>query len=251
MQYGGQTPLKLALDLEAAYVPIIGTSPDSIDIAEDRERFQQRAARARAEAAAQPHRAHRGAGAGAGARDRLAAGSAAELRARRPRDGDRARRQGSGALHARGGARIREVAGAARPLSRRRDRGRRRCLVRRPRGDDRRHHGARRGRRHPQRRLGLLAAAVFAVAGDPGRIAPPDGADGARAEGRRPDERAVRDPGRGRRGRRLRARGQPARAAHRALRQQGHRPAAGQDRRALHGRPAPSRPEGCARARAA
>ncbi|MGL5631726.1 MAG: carbamoyl-phosphate synthase large subunit [Azovibrio sp.] len=41
VQYGGQTPLKLALDLEANGVPIIGTSPESIDIAEDRERFQK------------------------------------------------------------------------------------------------------------------------------------------------------------------------------------------------------------------
>ena len=41
VQYGGQTPLKLALDLEANGVPIIGTSPDMIDAAEDRERFQQ------------------------------------------------------------------------------------------------------------------------------------------------------------------------------------------------------------------
>ncbi len=41
VQFGGQTPLKLARDLEAAGVPIIGTSPDSIDLAEDRERFQQ------------------------------------------------------------------------------------------------------------------------------------------------------------------------------------------------------------------
>jgi len=40
VQYGGQTPLKLARDLEAAGAPIIGTSPDSIDVAEDRERFQ-------------------------------------------------------------------------------------------------------------------------------------------------------------------------------------------------------------------
>ncbi len=40
VQYGGQTPLKLALDLERYGVPIIGTTPDSIDIAEDRERFQ-------------------------------------------------------------------------------------------------------------------------------------------------------------------------------------------------------------------
>ncbi|MDH5621262.1 MAG: carbamoyl-phosphate synthase large subunit, partial [Gammaproteobacteria bacterium] len=41
VQYGGQTPLKLARDLEAAGAPIIGTSPDSIDLAEDRERFQE------------------------------------------------------------------------------------------------------------------------------------------------------------------------------------------------------------------
>ncbi len=41
VQFGGQTPLKLALDLEREGVPIIGTTPDSIDIAEDRERFQK------------------------------------------------------------------------------------------------------------------------------------------------------------------------------------------------------------------
>lgn len=41
VQFGGQTPLKLARDLEAEGVPIIGTSPDAIDRAEDRERFQQ------------------------------------------------------------------------------------------------------------------------------------------------------------------------------------------------------------------
>jgi len=40
VQYGGQTPLKLARDLEKAGVPIIGTTPDAIDRAEDRERFQ-------------------------------------------------------------------------------------------------------------------------------------------------------------------------------------------------------------------
>ncbi len=41
VQFGGQTPLKLALDLQANGVPIIGTSPDMIDAAEDRERFQR------------------------------------------------------------------------------------------------------------------------------------------------------------------------------------------------------------------
>ncbi len=41
VQFGGQTPLKLARALEAAGAPIVGTSPDSIDLAEDRERFQK------------------------------------------------------------------------------------------------------------------------------------------------------------------------------------------------------------------
>lgn len=41
VQYGGQTPLKLARDLQVHGVPIIGTSPDMIDCAEDRERFQR------------------------------------------------------------------------------------------------------------------------------------------------------------------------------------------------------------------
>jgi carbamoyl-phosphate synthase large subunit len=41
VQYGGQTPLKLARELEKAGVPIIGTTPDAIDMAEDRERFQK------------------------------------------------------------------------------------------------------------------------------------------------------------------------------------------------------------------
>ena len=41
VQYGGQTPLKLARDLEKAGVPIVGTTPDAIDKAEDRERFQK------------------------------------------------------------------------------------------------------------------------------------------------------------------------------------------------------------------
>src|SRR5690606_11952862 len=41
VQFGGQTPLKLAKALEAANVPILGTSPDAIDLAEDRKRFQE------------------------------------------------------------------------------------------------------------------------------------------------------------------------------------------------------------------
>src|SRR5206468_9077257 len=45
VQFGGQTPLQLTKPLEAAGVPIRGTSPDAIDIAEDRERFEELADR--------------------------------------------------------------------------------------------------------------------------------------------------------------------------------------------------------------
>ncbi|WP_163333646.1 hypothetical protein, partial [Klebsiella aerogenes] len=41
VQFGGQTPLKLADALEKAGIPILGTSPDAIDLAEDRDRFQK------------------------------------------------------------------------------------------------------------------------------------------------------------------------------------------------------------------
>ena len=57
VQLGGQTPLKLAAELQAAGVPILGTSPDSIDLAEDRERFAKLVEQAGAQAARQRHRA--------------------------------------------------------------------------------------------------------------------------------------------------------------------------------------------------
>ncbi len=59
VQFGGQTPLKLAAALEEAGIPILGTSPDAIDLAEDRERFQQLLAQPGPEAARQRHRAQR------------------------------------------------------------------------------------------------------------------------------------------------------------------------------------------------
>jgi carbamoylphosphate synthase large subunit len=87
VQFGGQTPLNLAQRLRAAGVPIIGTSPESIDLAEDRKRFgklleeleipQPPAARPPAWKRRWHRRAHRLPGAGA-----------AQLRARRPRHGD-------------------------------------------------------------------------------------------------------------------------------------------------------------------
>jgi carbamoylphosphate synthase large subunit len=91
VQFGGQTPLKLARDLERCGVPIIGTSPDMIDCAEDRERFQKLLAaldlrQPPNRTARDPQQAMRLAGG-----NRLPAGGAPELRARRARDGDRAR----------------------------------------------------------------------------------------------------------------------------------------------------------------
>ena len=61
VQFGGQTPLKLANGLRDAGVPILGTSADAIDLAEDRKRFQKLLERPQAQAAAQRHR-HDGGG---------------------------------------------------------------------------------------------------------------------------------------------------------------------------------------------
>ena len=90
MQFGGQTPLKLAVPLEKAGVQLLGTTADAIDRAEDRGRFDElldeaRAASARAAASRrgidERVRDRRG--------DRLPGAGAPELRARRPRDDDR------------------------------------------------------------------------------------------------------------------------------------------------------------------
>jgi carbamoyl-phosphate synthase large subunit len=88
VQFGGQTPLKLARRLEEAGVPIIGTSPDSIDVAEDRELFQKLVKQL---GLRQPPnctaRTRRGRALGRGCR--ISAGGASVLRARWPRHGDR------------------------------------------------------------------------------------------------------------------------------------------------------------------
>ena len=232
VQYGGQTPLKLARDLEANGVPIIGTSPDMIDVAEDRERFQKllhdlglrqppnRTARNEADALR------------LAAGNRLSAGGAAELRARRPRHGNRARAARPRALHARGGEGLQRLAGAARPLPQRCHRSGRGRHLRRPACADRRHHGAHRAGGRALGRFGLFAAAVLAFRRAAAGVASADGADGHGAESGRPDERAVRHP----EWHGVRARSQSARLPHRAVRVQGDRPRFGQDRGALHGR---------------
>ena len=112
VQFGGQTPLNLSLPLKRLGVPIIGTDPENIDLAEDRKRFgkllddlqipsppngtatsEQEAMRGRAAA-------------------RIPGAGASELRARRPRDGDRVRRGHGPAVHARGG----DVLAGSRPV---------------------------------------------------------------------------------------------------------------------------------------
>ena len=91
VQFGGQTPLKLARALEAADVPILGTSPDAIDLAEDRDRFKRLLDKLRLKQpkngiAYSVEQARLVAG-----RSRPAAGGAPVLRARRPRDADHPR----------------------------------------------------------------------------------------------------------------------------------------------------------------
>ena len=97
VQFGGQTPLKLVDALQAEGVPIIGTSADAIDQAEDRERFQQMIDEGRLAAAGESHRRDRRSRHRSGRHDRLSDGGAAVVRARRPRDGSGAQQDRSGA----------------------------------------------------------------------------------------------------------------------------------------------------------
>ena len=91
VQFGGQTPLKLALALQRAGVKILGTSPDSIDLAEDRERFAAFLSELEHHAAEERH-GHVARGSARGRRvDRIPGRRAAVVRARRTRDGDRLR----------------------------------------------------------------------------------------------------------------------------------------------------------------
>ena len=195
VQYGGQTPLKLARDLEANGAPIIGTSPDSIDLAEDRERFQQmieklglkqppnRTARTEEQAIK------------LGRRDRLSAGGASVLCARWPRHGDRLQRRRSATLHARGGEGLQRIAGVAGSFPRRCGRGGCRRHLRRHRRTDRRHHGAYRAGRRALRRFGVFAAAVYLERGAARSYARADARHGHGTQSHWLDECAVRHQG--------------------------------------------------------
>jgi carbamoyl-phosphate synthase large subunit len=220
VQYGGQTPLKLARDLAAAGVPIIGTSADSIDVAEDRERFQKLLHKLKLRqppnrtARSAPEAVQHAADIGYPVVVRpsyVLGGRAMEI------------------VHQQ--SELERFSRLAGPLPHRRHRDRRRLHLGRQARDDRRHHGARRAGRRAFGRLGLLPAAALPRQPPGARAAPPGGADGARPQGHRTDERAVRHP----EGHGVRAGGESARLAHRAFRVQGHRAAAGHDRGALHG----------------
>ena len=194
VQFGGQTPLNLARRLADAGVPIIGTSVDAIEAAEDREKFQQLLhklnlrqppngiartmdeARREAEKIGYPLL------------------RAAELRARRPGDGNLLRRRPARALRRRGVHRRRRAAGADRSLSRRGDGGRRRLHQRRHDGHRARHHGAHRRGGRSLGRLGLRDSAVQLARPGDRRDSRGDGRAGPRAQRDWADERAVRGP---------------------------------------------------------
>ena len=253
VQFGGQTPLKLARALEAADVPILGTSPDAIDLAEDRDRFKRVLDKLRlkqpkngiAYSVEQARLVAADLGLPLVVRPSYVLGGRAMQIIREEnqlndyllgtlpelvpgrRQGALSERQDRPDQH-----RARHQSAAVRPLSVRRHRDRRRLPVRRQGHLHRRHHGAYRGSRHSFRRFRLLAAAAFARCEDDRGARAADPRARARPRRRRPDERAICHQGR----RDLRARGQSAGLAHRAVRRQGGRHAGGEDRRTDHGR---------------
>ncbi len=164
VQFGGQTPLKLARALEAAGAPIIGTTPDSIDIAEDRERFQQLVKKlglrqpANATARTEEHAVALAREVGYPLVVRpsyVLGGRAMEIVFNEDdlRSYIEHRRQG-----------LQRQPGAAGPVPGCGDRGGCGCGVRWDRCADRRHHGARRAGRRALGRFQLLAAAQQPVA---------------------------------------------------------------------------------------
>jgi carbamoyl-phosphate synthase large subunit len=194
VQFGGQTPLKLARDLEANGVPIIGTTPDSIDMAEDRERFQKmlvelklkqppnRTARNPEAALALAHEI----GYPLVVRPSYVLGGRAMEIVHEQRDLERYMREAVKVSN--------DSPVLLDRLPERCHRGGRRRDLRRGRRAHRRHHGAHRAGRRAFGRFRLLVAAVQPVKGPAGRTAEPDRCHGQRIAGGRADERPVRDP---------------------------------------------------------
>jgi carbamoyl-phosphate synthase large subunit len=194
VQYGGQTPLKLALDLErtacrsSAPRPTRSTSPRTASASRS-------CCTSSAEAAAEPHRAHRRSamqlaheiGYPLVVRPSYVLGGRAMEIVHGDKDLERYMRE---AVQGE-----REVAGAAGPLPRRRDRGRRRRISD---GGEVMIGGIMEHVEQAGVHSGDSACSLppYSLSGAAGRAAPPDHADGQGAEGGGPDERAVRDPGR-------------------------------------------------------
>ena len=240
VQFGGQTPLKLAEPLEAANVPILGTSPDAIDLAEDRDRFKRLLEKLKLR---QPESG--------------IATSLAQARATAGKIGYPIVIRPSYVLGGRAMEIVHDVAQIDRyvtHLTAALDRPSELAVsTKRPLLIDRyltdaievdvdcladgkdtyiagiMEHIEEAGIHSGD--FGVLAAAAFARRQADRRAGAADPGAGAGAQGRRPDERAIRHQGR----RHLRAGGQSARLAHRAVRRQGDRPAGRQDRGADHG----------------
>ncbi len=154
VQFGGQTPLNLAADLERHGVPIIGTSPKSIELAEDRKFFSALL-------------------------DKLNLKQAEA-------------RQRTLPLHERGRHRLARAPGAGGPLPRQRHRGGCRLHLRRRNLGRRRDHGAHRAGRHPLRRLRLRHSGLFSNGNHQGGDCESRQGPRPRASGERPDEHPVR-----------------------------------------------------------
>ena len=237
VQYGGQTPLKLALGLEAEGVPIIGTSPDMIDAAEDRERFQKLLHELKllqppnATARTEPEALEKAAALGYPlvVRPSYVLGGRAMEIVHEQRDLERYMREAVKVSHDSPVLLDRFLNDAIECDVD--------CL-----SDGKQtfiggvmEHIEQAGVHSGDSACSLPPYSLSQ--GDHRRDEAPDRGHGAGPERGRPDERAVRDPGKGRQGRDLRAGGEPPRLAHRAVREQGHRHPAGQGGGALHGRP--------------
>jgi hypothetical protein len=131
VQFGGQTPLNIARQLEAAGVTIIGTSPATIDLAEDREQFNAMMASSASPAGIGDGQ-HPGRSAGDCRAHRLSADRPPLLRARRPGHGSGARRGDAARIPGQGGGRHPGAPHPHRSLPAACHRGRGRCHLRRP-----------------------------------------------------------------------------------------------------------------------
>ena len=235
VQFGGQTPLKLARTLVEEGVPILGTSADAIDLAEDRRRFQIAFARTRLETAPQRHRDDGGGDCFGRWRNRIPSHSAPLLCAGWTRNGRRLRRSAAqiGAALGRIVQDFRPECGADRrlPAARDRDRCGRHC-GRNRRRIRRRNHGAHRGGRRAFGRLRLRNSAAFTQCRNDCRDRTADDRARPCAGCARIDECAIRRAG----SPDFRSRGQPSREPHRPIRRQGHRPPCRSNRRARNGR---------------